>query len=172
MEIVVAASVAKKRIIGCAGKIPWAIPEDEEHFRNIVGNHPVIVGRKTFESLPDRLRDIPLSVVSKDPDFIPRGVVSTGSLIYVLHALERETSRFDTSEAIVAGGGGLFHDAIPYAQRIEITYIDQVFEGDVKFPYINRLTWSRHKEKQEGDLVFLTYLRSLDFVRRFFHRIP
>lgn len=130
-RVYLVAAVARNGIIGANGQLPWHLPEDLRHFREITLGHPVIMGRRTWQALPDRVRPLPGRrniVVSRDAGFAAPGAEVVHSLDAAL-ALVRDAPR-----AFVLGGAQLYALALPHADRLLLTEIDRDFEGDTRFP--------------------------------------
>lgn len=131
-------AVAGNGVIGCAGRMPWHIGEDLRRFKRITTGHPVVMGRKTFESLgrkplPGRTN----IVVSRNPDFtVPDGVRVAGSLEAAV-AKYRDTDE----EVFVIGGGEIYRQAVPIADKLYLTRIDASPAGDTYFPEIVPEEW-------------------------------
>lgn len=128
MIVSLIAAMAENRVIGRQGGMPWHIPEDLRHFRDLTMGHAVIMGRKTFESigapLPGRLN----IVVSRRSGSLHQGVVTVPSLQEALKAAGK------VDEAYVIGGEEVFRQALPLAQRVYLTLVPGEYEGDVFFP--------------------------------------
>jgi dihydrofolate reductase len=125
------AAVARGGVIGRDGGIPWRIPEDMQRFRSLTMGHPVVMGRRTWESLPDRFRPLPGRsnvVVTRNPDWSAQGADRAGSIVEALELLESEPRVF------VIGGGELYTAALPLADELVLTEIDADVEGDTTFP--------------------------------------
>jgi dihydrofolate reductase len=154
-EIVIIAAVARNRVIGKDNKLLWNIPEDMAHFKALTSGHTVIMGRKTWESLPPRFRPLPGRrnlVVTRNPDWQAEGAEAAASLEDALARLERvadpgkrpseipegpPTARPiapPTERAFVIGGGELYAQALPLADALELTEIDADFDADTFFP--------------------------------------
>ena len=149
------AAVAKNRAIGKDGQLLWHLPDDMRYFRETTRGKPVIMGRKTWESLPAKFRPLPgrqNSVVSRNPDFSAPGASLFSSVEDALNAL----SALDTaSEVFVIGGAALYSEMLPHAERLYLTEIDADFDGDVFFPEFPRADWrelSRHKGPEQNGL--------------------
>ncbi|WP_363291683.1 dihydrofolate reductase [uncultured Rikenella sp.] len=136
LSIIVA--VAENDIIGSAGRMPWHISEDLRRFRRITTGHPVVMGRKTFESLGGKpLPGRTNIVVSRNPDFaVPEGVFVAGSLEAAV-AKYRDTAE----EVFVIGGGEIYRQAMPIADKLYLTRIAASPEGDTRFPEIVSEEW-------------------------------
>jgi len=129
---------AEDGVIGADGGMPWHVPEDLAHFKEVTAGAPVIMGRKTWESLPERFRPLPGRrniVVTGSDQWRADGVDRAGSLEDALHLTER-----DAPDRIwVIGGGGLFREAIALADRLEVTELDLRVDGDTFAP--DRSDW-------------------------------
>ena len=132
------AAVARNGIIGVANRLPWHLPEDMKFFRETTRGQPVIMGRKTWESLPDTFRPLPGRhniVVSRNPDFRAAGATVVTSLPDAL------TTAGDADTAYLIGGAELYRQALPLADRLVLTEIDRDFAGDAHFPAFDRSAW-------------------------------
>ncbi|GIU95693.1 MAG: dihydrofolate reductase [Gaiellaceae bacterium] len=131
MKLVVAAAIARNGVIGRNGTIPWRLPEDLRRFRELTTGHAVVMGRRTWESLPDRFRPLPSRrnvVVTRNPDWAAEGAERAGSLEEALALLE------DARLVFVIGGAEIYAAAIPLADELALTEIDAQIEGDTFFP--------------------------------------
>ncbi len=117
--------------IGKGGVLPWRLPEDLAHFKRVTMGHPVIMGRKTWESVPPKFRPLPGRtniVVTRQADWNETGAVRVSSLEEALAACP------SLDEAWVIGGADIFALALPLASTLEVTEIDADFDGDVFMP--------------------------------------
>lgn len=134
-EIVLVAAMAQGRVIGRAGGMPWHLPADLKHFKTITLGHPVVMGRRTFESigraLPGRLN----VVISRSRPDLPAGVVLANSLDSALESCG------DASEVMLIGGGEIYRQALDRASRLELTLIDAAIDGDTHFPEVCLQDW-------------------------------
>ena len=138
MIISLIAALASNRAIGRDNQLLWHLPEDMRHFRETTRGKPVIMGRKTWESLPEAFRPLPGRhniVVSRDPDYQAAGATLAGSLADALGQAA------DVEEVFVIGGGELYSQALPLASRLYLTEIEQDFDGDVFFPEVQPQDW-------------------------------
>ena len=122
---------AANGVIGKDGALPWHLPEDLAHFKRLTLGWPVVMGRKTWDSLPARFRPLPGRpniVVTRQPDWKDTGALAAPSLAGALELCGQ------AEEAWVIGGAQIFADAAPLADRIEVTEIAQDFDGDVFAP--------------------------------------
>jgi dihydrofolate reductase len=133
------AALARNRVIGRNNSMPWHLPADLKHFKTVTMGCPVIMGRKTYESilaslgkpLPGRANII----VSRNPQFAAPGCSVVASLADALAACG------DADEAFVIGGGEIYRQALPLAQRLYLTEIAADFDGDAYFPEIDKGAW-------------------------------
>jgi dihydrofolate reductase len=152
------AAVAKNGIIGRDNKLPWRLSEDLKHFKALTMGHPMIMGRKTWESLPGKLPGRPHIVVTRNPAYAAEG----GTVVTSLHAAVAAAG--DTDEVFVIGGADLYTQAFEYADRLQLTEIDADFEGDAHFPDWDRRQWretareTHHTDTSLG-YAFVTYER-------------
>jgi len=125
------AAVARNGVIGKDNQMLWQLPEDLRFFKDATHGHPVIMGRKTWQSLPPRFRPLPGRrnlVVTHDAGFDAPGAECVGSLDAALQRVQGEPTVF------VIGGAQLYAQALPRAQRLLLTEIDRDFDGDTLFP--------------------------------------
>lgn len=135
----------RNRVIGLKGDMPWHLPKDLAFFKQKTTGHTIVMGRKTFESigrtLPNR-RNIVLS--SQEQTSFPAGV----EVIHDLAELQQLQAEHPDEELFVIGGGRIFEQTLPKADRMYITYIDEAFQGDTYFPEFTASDWKLTSEKQ------------------------
>ncbi|MCX8114748.1 MAG: type 3 dihydrofolate reductase [Burkholderiaceae bacterium] len=134
-RVTLIAAVARNGVIGRNGAIPWRIPGDLARFKRITMGHPVIMGRRTWESLGRPLPGRRNIVISRTPGFAPAGAEVVTSLGAALAACA------DASEVFVIGGTEAYREALPLADRLLLTEIDADIEGDAHFPPFDRADW-------------------------------
>lgn len=145
-EVVIIAAVAEDGTIGDGGSIPWDLPGDLERFRRLTTGHPVVMGRRTFESLDGPLPDRPNVVLSRSMDLRPGAHVcrSLGSAMDLARS-------FDTRRVFVAGGAGVYAQTIHVADRMELTRVPGEYGGDARFPDFDASSWDlEHVEPGDG----------------------
>jgi len=138
MIISLIAALASNRAIGKDNALLWHLPEDMRHFRETTRGKPVIMGRKTWESLPESFRPLPGRhniVVSRDLAYQASGATLAQSFEDAL----RQAA--DVEEVFVIGGEQLYREALPLASRLYLTEIEQSFDGDAFFPDIPPQDW-------------------------------
>lgn len=138
MRIRIVLALGKNNEIGAAGKLLWDLPKDMAHFRAITLGKPVIMGRKTYESIGHPLPKRTNIVVTRNPDYEEEGVVITSSFLTALEIAEAE----EPEEVCVIGGGELVATALPYATHLSLTFVDGEFpEADAFFPEVEWKDW-------------------------------
>jgi dihydrofolate reductase len=148
------AAIAHDRVIGQDNRLLWHLPGDMRHFREITRGRPVLMGRKTWESLPEKFRPLPGRrnvVVSRNPDYVAPGATLAGSLV---EAIEKAG---DGDEIFVIGGAELYRQALPFAGRLYLTEIAAEFSGDVLFPEIDVRQWREVSRSRTFEEAGLTY---------------
>ena len=134
-----ARDAAGRPVIGAAGAIPWRVPEDFAHFKATTAGHPVVMGRRTWESLPRRpLPGRTNVVVTRRPGWSDDGAVAAGS---VDEALALAAASPGGQEVWVMGGGELYAATLPLADRLVVTEIDLQVEGDAFAPDVDPRAW-------------------------------
>ncbi|NTV69999.1 MAG: dihydrofolate reductase [Azonexaceae bacterium] len=153
-EVVIIAAVAKNRVIGKDNQLIWNIPEDMAHFKALTSGHTVIMGRKTWESLPPRFRPLPGRrniVISRQSDYpAPGGEVAD--------SLENALKLASTADTVfIIGGEQIYAQAMALANRLEITEVDLEPEGDAWFPEISTVNWKKTSKTEGSGHAFVTY---------------
>ena len=126
---------AANGVIGNNNAMPWHLPEDLAHFKRLTLGHPVIMGRKTWDSLPPKFRPLPGRdnvVITRQPEWHAAGAAAASSLTRALELCAR------AEEVWVVGGAQIYAQAEPLADRVEVTEIDRNFEGDAFAPPLGR----------------------------------
>ena len=123
------AAIGENRELGSNGKIPWHIPEDFAHFKKITTRHPVIMGRKTFESIGKPLPGRTNIIITRNADYKAEGCIVVDS---IERAIE-EAKKYDQEEIFVIGGGQIYEQAMPLADKLYLTVVEGQFEADTFF---------------------------------------
>ena len=154
------AAVARNRAIGKNNQLLWHLPEDMKHFRETTRGKPVVMGRKTWESLPEKFRPLPGRqniVVSRDPAYKAHGADLAGSLEGAL-ALAG-----GAEEVFVIGGEQLYRAALPFADRLYLTEVELEPEADAFFPELHPAVWQEVERRASGESMpactFVVYVR-------------
>ena len=154
-------AMGKNREIGKENQLLWHLPKDLKHFKELTSGHPIIMGRKTYESIGKPLPNRTNIVISRKNDWFEEGILIVGSI--------KEAVKFAKKideEVFVIGGGNIYEQTIDLADKLEVTLVDAVLDADTFFPKINEKVWQktneeRHQkdEKNEFDFCFQTYER-------------
>lgn len=143
------AALGHDRVIGTGTDLPWHLPGDLAHFKEITKGHPVIMGRKTWESLPEKFRPLPGRanfVVTRSGWYEAEGAQTAYSFPEALsYAKEAEGS----DEIFIIGGGELYRAALPFSSRLYLTLVDDATAGSVTFPDYSDFTNELSRETRE-----------------------
>lgn len=142
-RIYLVAAVAANGIIGAGGKLPWRLPEDLKHFKQLTLGHPVIMGRRTWESLGRALPGRENIVVTRAPGYVAADAHVAASLEAALALCAGEPVVF------VIGGAELYVAALPIAHGLVMTEIHRDYGGDVRFPDFDRRLWRETQRKPQ-----------------------
>ena len=157
MKVVIIAALSKNQVIGRDNGIPWHYPADMKHFRRTTRGHPVVAGRKTYESfqirpLPHRLN----LVLTRNPAYqADEGAIACQDLSQVLTIAQNHGAE----KLFVLGGAEIYTLSLPLADEMILTHLPITVTGDAYFPEWDRNEWDIDEEKRESDLVFTTYRR-------------
>jgi len=147
------AAMAKNRVIGKAGKIPWNLPEDMAHFRELTMGHVIVMGRRTYEEighpLPGRRTYLISSTMQVEDE-------NCHTVLSLQEVLKREKD----NDIFICGGAMLYREGMEVADRLYMTEIDQEIEGDTYFPEINLDQFEVvDRQEQSGGFAFVEYRR-------------
>ena len=162
IELVIVAAIAENGVIGNGGEMPWHYPEDLRRFRETTMGHPVVMGRRTFESILDRLGE-PLPgrtnvVLTTNPSLLPDGVVAAESIGAAIDA----AAETGAGTAYVVGGASVYEQFLPRVDRLLVTEIAEQYEGDTYFPAFDEDAWVEVAREERAELAFVTYERRED----------
>jgi len=162
--ISIIAAIGKNRELGFGGKLPWYLPDDLKRFKNITRGHTVIMGRKTLESLPGVLPSRRNIVITRDKAYKHEGVEVVGSIEKALELVKADPEPF------VIGGGEIFKQALPYADKMYLTHVEAELRADSFFPEFNMNEWNLVSEDPRPkdarhlyDFNFKVYQRKANF---------
>lgn len=162
MKISMIAAMAHDRVIGKDNQMPWHLPADLAHFKRVTLGKPVLMGRKTFESIGRPLPGRRNLVISRNPGYQAEGIEVVGSVEAALALLAGNS----VEELMVIGGGHLYAEMLPSADCLYLTRIDLAVEGDTRFPAFDDGQWQRiaceshpADEKNPHPYSFETWLR-------------
>jgi len=152
MDIIIIAAMSENRIIGRNNALPWSLKADMDRFKKLTLGWPCVMGRKTWESLPKRpLPGRPNIVIS-------RSLKLTGAKVFpslkdaIDHCAEYE-------KVFICGGASVYAEALPLANRIELTVIHRQYEGDAFFPEIDKALWEITNTEDFDGFSFISYSR-------------
>ncbi|MCP3670217.1 MAG: type 3 dihydrofolate reductase [Gammaproteobacteria bacterium] len=145
ISIIVA--MAENRVIGSDNALPWHLPADLKHFKAMTLGKPIIMGRKTWESLPGKLPDRTHIIITANSDYAVADCVVVHSLEAALEAAG------DVPEVMIVGGAMLYRQALPLADRLYLTLVEAQVEGDAWFPEYDPAQWqeiARQRHPSDG----------------------
>ncbi len=173
LPLAIVAAIGENGVIGDGRGLPWHLPSDLKHFREITIGKPVLMGRRTLESIGRVLPGRETIVVTRDPAFEPPRGDGRGGFIHVAHDLElaldlaqARARQLGAEEVILAGGGSLYECLIGRANRMHLTLVDVAPRGSVRFPAVEWSDWRetsrlrpRPTAKDEATFAFVDFDR-------------
>lgn len=162
MKITHVVAMADNRVIGRDNAIPWHLPDDMKHFRDVTVARPIIMGRKTFESIGRALPDRRNIVISRQEDYEALGCDVVHSLEEAIELAEKD----GTEEIVIIGGAQIYENSLSLADRLYLTIVHGDFDGDAYYPEILEERWREvDREEHPADdkhayaFTFVTYDR-------------
>jgi dihydrofolate reductase len=157
--IAIVVAHASNGVIGRDGGLPWHLPSDLKHFKALTSGHTVVMGRRTYESLPDRFRPLPDRrnlVLSTDPSYVARGAEVFASFESALAGCD--------GDCFVIGGETTYRQALPISDRVYATQLEAAHDGDARFPDLPEAEWrcvdvSEPLSENDERFTFRTYER-------------
>ena len=166
MKIVLVAAIGDNSVIGRDGQLPWRLKSDLQHFRKVTMNRPLIMGRKTLESIGKPLPGRTNIVLTRDLALVARGAVLATSLDAALSFARTDAAKRGVDEIMIIGGSDIFAATMPMADRLEITHVHASPEGDVQFPPIDPEVWQETSREEhfagpddDANFTLVTYVR-------------
>jgi dihydrofolate reductase len=166
MQIVLVAAIGENNVIGRDGQLPWRLKSDLQHFKRRTLNRPVIMGRRTFESIGKPLTGRTNIVVTRSLGVIVPGGVLATSLDAALDFARDDAVKRGVDEIMVIGGSDVFSDTMGRASRLEITHVHASPPGDSFFPPIDPTVWAAGSRREysagpgdDADFSVVTYTR-------------
>ncbi len=160
MLVSIIAAMDRNRLIGNRNQLPWHLPADLAHFKQVTMGKPIVMGRKTYESIGRALPGRTNIVLTRSPDFNAEGVLTAHTLEQALDYVSSE------DEVMIIGGSAIYELTLSRADRLYLTYVENSFEGDAWFPDFDLEQWKiigseEHSadEKNSSDYRFVTYAR-------------
>lgn len=146
-------AMAENRVIGINNKLPWYLPNDLKYFKQITMGKPILMGRKTYESIGKPLPGRSNIVISRNPDWSAQGVKVVHSLEQAFELAESIVEIDGQDEMLVIGGDQIYQSSLPMIDRIYLTQVHSKVNGDAWFPEVNWSEWrevGREDFKAEG----------------------
>jgi dihydrofolate reductase len=160
--IVFVVAAAENGVMGRDGGLPWKLKSDMARFKALTIGKPVVMGRKTFESLPKPLVRRTNIVITRHASYVARGAVVTTSIEHALEIAQGDALRRGVNEIAVIGGADVFNQLLHRADRVELTRVHEQTEGDVVFPDLPQAEWREVAREDHargaGDDAAYTYL--------------
>ena len=139
-------AMVRNGVIGRDNQLPWRLPADLAHFKSTTMGKPMVMGRKTWESLPGLLPGRRHIVITRDPDYRADGCTLVHSFAQAMEAAG------DVPEVMVVGGGSIYKETLPRADRLYLTLVDAEVAGDTRFPEIDYNRWREvRREVHQAD---------------------
>ena len=161
LPLALVAAVAENGVIGLRGSLPWKVKADLRLFRRLTMGNPVVMGRRTYDSIGKPLDGRANIVVTRNRDFAVDGVDPAYSLAEAIRLAEAEARRLGSGEISIIGGGEIFAEVLPRADRLHVSHVNLSPEGDAFFPPIDPNEWQEtHREplpRAEGDTAEAVY---------------
>nr|AIA19033.1 Dihydrofolate reductase [uncultured bacterium] len=158
--IIFVVAASENNALGKDNDLPWHLPDDFKRFKMLTAGHHIIMGRKTFESLPGKLPNRTHIIITRQKDYHPEGCIVVSSLEQALAAIP------ENEDAFIIGGGEIFKMAMPVADKIELTRVHANIEADAFFPEIDPAQWKLDfeefhpkDERHAFDFTFQTFIR-------------
>lgn len=143
-------ALAENGVIGRDNQLPWHLPEDLAHFKRTTLGKPIIMGRKTYESIGRPLPGRPNLVVTRQSGWQATGVTVCNSLDQALQRARAEAATLGADELMVIGGGELYRQALPRAQRLYLTRVHGEVQGDAWFPDLAEAEWRQESAERHA----------------------
>ena len=147
MKIALIVAVSQNNVIGRDNQLPWHLPEDLQYFKSMTMGKPILMGRKTFESIGRPLPGRVNIVITRDPDWIAEGVEIVSTIDDAMAAGAVACKAADSDEIMIIGGAQIYRDCLPLADVLYLTKVEAEIEGDAFFPDIDLDQWQEVSEK-------------------------
>lgn len=163
-EIIIIAAMAENRVIGNNNQLPWNIKEDLQRFKQLTKYHPIIMGRKTYESLPKKPLPRRLNcILTRNENYKQDKAFTFSTLESCIESLKNEKpekNKIDYSKIFICGGQSIYQQALEIADKIELTIIHQNYSGDTFFPKFEK-NWKLENQITNKEYSFCTYTKNL-----------
>lgn len=168
IAIVLVAAMGENGVIGRDNALPWRMRSDLRHFRDLTINGPVVMGRRTYESIGQPLKDRTNIVITRNRNYAGAGLLVAATLTDAMAAARGDALRRAAPRIAIIGGAGVFGAMMPEADRLEMTVVHASPDGDTVFPAIDPQLWRevarlRHAAgaQDDADYSFVTYERAV-----------
>lgn len=151
-RIALVVAMAENRVIGRDGGLPWRIPADLKHFKQLTMGKPIVMGRKTFDSIGRPLPGRPNIVVTRDRAKRWDGVEVAANVDSALRLAEQHADRLGVDEIMLIGGAELYRAVLPRAARMYLTLVHEPAEGDTLFPDYDSAAWRETAREERADI--------------------
>ncbi|WP_259780536.1 dihydrofolate reductase [Aestuariispira ectoiniformans] len=161
MHISLIVAMGRNNVIGVEGGLPWHIPGDLKFFKAQTLGKPIVMGRKTFESIGRPLPGRPNIVITRQEGYAPEGVEVVSTLRDALRLGTEHAERLGKDEVMIVGGAQIYAASLERADRLYITEVDAAPEGDAYFPKVDKAAWResfREDHAAEGDIPAYSFL--------------
>jgi dihydrofolate reductase len=153
LEIVV--GYDEKRLIGNGSELPWHIPDDLKHFKNLTSGNRIIMGRKTYESIGRLLPNRENIILSRTKEYRVDGALVVSDIKELLQILD------DNKKNFIIGGAKIYKELLPFTDKLHISHIKGTYKGDVYFPEVNWELFDIVEEVEYKDFVYRQYIRKI-----------
>lgn len=168
MQLCLIVAMARNRVIGLDNQLPWRLPKDLAHFKQITMGHPLVMGRKTFDSIGRPLPGRTNIVVTRQPGWQHSGVLPAASLAEALGKGRQAAEALGVNRVMLIGGATLYQQALPQCDRLYMTEVHAEYPGDTFFPALSYTHWreisrefcSGVAEESIPDYSFVVYERA------------
>lgn len=143
-------AVADNAVIGRGNDLPWHLPDDLKYFKRVTMGKPLIMGRKTFESIGRPLPGRANLVLSRDPDWQAEGVQVGDDPQHLLAIARQHAEQSGVDEVMVIGGAGVYASLLPLVERLYVTRVHAEIDGDVYFPLRDWSAWQRVSQQEHS----------------------
>ena len=160
-KLAIVVAVARNGVIGVDGDLPWRLKKDLQHFKAVTSGKPVIMGRKTWDSLPRKpLQGRANIVVSRSDEFEAPGAWVFSSLPVAIEAARTMAAEAGVDEVAIIGGGAIYTAALAHCDVLYVTEVEAAPDGDVRFPDVSETDWTevaseRHEADADNDHAFV-----------------
>lgn len=166
IPIAIVAALAENGVIGSDGGLPWRLSSDLKRFKALTIGKPVVMGRKTFESIGRPLPDRDNIVITRNAEFAAEGALAASTLEDALVLANEAARRSGADEIAVIGGAEIYRQTLPLASRLYLTFVQAAPEGDVTFPPVDWARWRETSRERPArgardafDFEFATFVR-------------